>query len=120
MDVEAAHQLRQLRNGDAVVGHSLEVQVHTKHCQHEAQVGRNGGLPGEQRLHALLDCDVPPVDLVVEPDHLVRELVVAARQGVQRRTERPQDEIALFLDRRLELGELLGERQPHQPKRPVT
>ena len=88
-DVEIAHQLGQLRNGHAVVRHPLEVQVDAEHGQHQAQVGGHGGLPGEERLHALLDRDVAAVDLVVEANHLVGELVVAARQRVQRRAERP-------------------------------
>ena len=118
-DVEVAHQLRQLRDRDAVVGHPLEVEVHPQHREHEAKVDRDRRLAGEQRLHAGLDREVAAVDLVVEADHLVGELVVAARERVQRRAERAQDEVALLLDRRLELLELLLERRPH-PNRPVT
>ena len=118
-DVEVAHQLGQLRDGDAVVGHALEVQVHAQDREHEAKVGGDRRLAGEQRLHAGLDREVAAVDLVVEADHLVGQLVVAAGEGVQRRAERPQDEVALLLDRRLELLELLVERRSH-PNRPVT
>ena len=96
------------------------MQVDAQDREDEAQVGGDGRLAREQRLDALLDRDVAAVDLVVEADHLVGELVVAARERVQRRAERAQDEIALFLERRLELRELLGERDPHQPNRPVT
>ena len=38
------------------------------------------------------------VDLVVEPDHLVGEFFVGARQGVQRRAERAQYEVAFLLE----------------------
>ena len=65
-DVEAAHQLRQLRDGDAVVGHPLEVEVHAQHREHETEVGRDRRLAREQRLHARLDREVAAVDLVVE------------------------------------------------------
>ena len=102
-DVEVAHQLRQLRDGDAVVGHPLEVEVHAQDREHEPEVDRDRRLAREQRLDAGLDREVAAVDLVVEADHLVGELVVAARERVQRRAERAQDEIALLLDRRLEL-----------------
>ena len=99
-DVEVAHQLRQLRDGHAVVGHPLEVEVHAQDREHEPQVGRDRRLAREQRLHARLDREVAPVDLVVEADHLVGELVVAAGERVQRRAERAQDEVALLLERR--------------------
>ena len=90
-----------------------------QHGQHEPEVDGDRRLPGEQRLHALLDPDVAAVDLVVEADHLVGELVVAARERVQRRAQHPQDERALLLEIRLELLELLVEETPH-PNRPVT
>ena len=79
-----------------------------------------GRLPGEQRLDAFLDARVAAVDLVVERDHVVGELVVAARERVQRRAESAQNEVALLLQTGFELGELLLERDPHQPNRPVT
>ena len=95
------------------------MEVDAQHREHEPQVARDRRLAGEQRLDALLDLEVAAVDLVVEADHLVGELVVAARQRVQRRAEDAQDERALLLERRLELRELLVERLPH-PNRPVT
>ena len=51
-----------------------------------------------------------------------RGLVVVRfiEERVQRRAESAQNEVALFLQRRFELRELLGERQAHQPNRPVT
>ena len=106
-DVEVAHQLRQLRDGDAVVGHALEVEVHAQHREHEPEVDRDRRLAGEERLDAFLDRDVAAVDLVVEADHLVGELLVAARQRVQRRAERAQDEVALLLQRGFELRRAL-------------
>ena len=119
VDVQVAHQLRELRDGDAVVGHPLEMEVDPQHGQHEAEIDRDRRLAREQRLDAGLDLDVAPVDLVVEGDHLVGELVVAAGERVERRAERPEDEVALFLEAGLELRQLLGEGDSH-PKRPVT
>ena len=118
-DVEPAHQLRQLRHRDAVVGHALEVEVDAQDRQHEPEVAGDGRLPCEQRLHALLDAGVADVDLVVEADHLVGQLVVAACQRVQRRPQHAEDERALLLQIGLETLQLLVETDPH-PKRPVT
>ena len=95
------------------------MQVDAQHGEHEPEVDRDRRLPGEQRLDARLDREVAAVDLVVEADHLVGELVVAARERVERRAQRAEDEIALLLQRRLELRELVLERDPH-PNRPVT
>ena len=67
----------------------------------------------------VLDREVAAVDLVVEADHLVGELVVAARERVERRAQRAQDEVALLLERRLELRELLVEEMPSSEP-PVT
>ena len=86
------------------------MEVHPQDREHEAEVGRDRRLAGEQRLHSRLDCEIAAVDLVVEADHLVGELVVAAGERVQRRAEGPEDEVALLLERRLELDELLVER----------
>ena len=96
------------------------MQVDAQNGKHEPQIGRDRCLPSEERLHAGLDRDIATVDLVVEADDLVRELLVAARERIQRRAQRTKDEVALFLERRLELGELLGERDAPQPNRPVT
>src|SRR5262249_43850383 len=112
-------QLRQLRDRHAVVSHPLEVQVHPQDREHEPKVGRDRCLSGEQRLDSGLDREVAAVDLVVEADHLVGQLVVAAGQCVQGRAERAQDEIPFFLQRGLELVELLVEEDSH-PNRPVT
>ena len=118
-NVEPAHQLRQLGNGDAVVGHSLEMEVHAQHCEHEPQVARDRCLAGKQRLDALLDLQITPVDLIVEADHLVGELVVTARERVERRAQDAQDKRTLFLDRRLELLQFVMEGSSH-PNLPVT
>ena len=52
-DVQVTHQLGQLRDRDAVVGHPLEVKVDAEDREHEPQVGCHRGLAGEQRLDAL-------------------------------------------------------------------
>ena len=87
------------------------MQVHPQHREHEAQVDRDRGLAGKQRLDAGLDRQVAVVDLVVEADHLVGQLVVAAGERVQRRAERAQDEVSLLLQGGLELLELVLERR---------
>ena len=79
--------------------------------QHEAQVDRHRGLPGEQRLDALLEREVPRVDLVVEGDHLVRQLRISFAQRVHRAAERPEHELGLLLQGRLERVQLLLERR---------
>ena len=119
VDVQVAHQLRELRDRDAVVGHPLEMEVDPEHREHEAEIDGDGRLARQQRLDASLDLDVPPVDLVVEGDHLVRELRVASGKCVECRSESTKDEIALLLEAGLELRQLFGEGDPH-PKRPVT
>jgi len=116
---EPGSELGQLGDGHAVVGHPLEVQVHAQDREHEAKVDRDRRLPGEQRLHTLLDREVAPVDVVVERDHLVGELDVLALERVHRAAERAEDERALLLHGRLEARELLLEGEPH-PNRPVT
>ena len=86
----------------------------------EAQVARDRRLPGEQHLDPLLDVQVRRVDLVVERDHLVGELGVLLPECVQRAAQRTEDELTLFLQRRLGAVERLLERDAHQPNRPVT
>jgi hypothetical protein len=113
------HQLRQLRDRHAVVGHPLEVQIHVQNREDQTQVARDRRLPREQRLDALLDRDVPLVDVVVERDHLVGQFVVPLLERVERTTKRPEDEVALLVQRRLEQVEVVLECGSH-PNRPVT
>ena len=95
------------------------MQVHLEHGEHQAQVGRDGRLPGEQHLHAGLDAHAQPIDLVVEGDDVVGELGIARLQRGHRATERAQDELSLLLEVGFELCELFLEGGSH-PKRPVT
>ena len=88
------HELRQLGDRHAVVGHALEVEVVVEDREHEAQVDGDRRLAGEERLDALLDREVGGVDLVVEGDHLVGQLDVGLQERVQaprsaRRTSAP-------------------------------
>ena len=87
--------------------------------EHEPEVHRCRRLSREQRLDARLDVEVAAVDLVVESDHLVGELLVLLLERVQRATQRPADELALLLERRLELVELFLKPDSH-PNRPLT
>jgi hypothetical protein len=116
-------QLRQLRDRDTEVAHALEVQVGMQHREHEPKVGGDRSLPGEQLLDAGLDRDVDLVDLVVEGDHLVRELGVLRGDGLDGGAQRAEHELALGLQRGLEVCELLLEGQAHDhlyPNLPVT
>ena len=63
---------------------------------------------------SVLDLEVEPVDVVVEGDHVVGELDVALPERVQRAAEHAQDELALLLQARLELVELLLEADSHR------
>ena len=87
--------------------------------EHEAQVGRDRRLPGEQQLDPLLDAHVALVDVVVKGDHLVGELLVPRLEGFDRTAQSPEHELPLLLERRLQNVEILLERSPH-PNRPVT
>src|SRR5436189_1457096 len=111
--LDVGDELRQLRDRHAVVAHPLEVQVRSQHREHEPKVDGNGRLPGEQRLDPLLDRQVPLIDLVVEGDHLVGELGVGLLDRIDGRAQRTQDIVALFLEGRFDLFELLLERNPH-------
>ena len=95
------------------------MQVDVENCEHEAEIGGHGRLPGEEELDPLLDPHVALVDVVVEGDHLVRELLVALLECVDRTAEGAQDKRPLLLQRRLEQGELVLERRSH-PNLPVT
>jgi hypothetical protein len=95
------------------------MQVDVQHREHEPKVAGDRRLPREEALDSLLDREVRLVDIVVEGDHLVGELDVAALESVQAASQRAQDEVGLALERLLELLELLLEGDP-QPNLPVT
>ena len=116
---ERPADLRHLGDVHAEVGHSLEVDVHVEDCEDEPEVARDRRLAREQGLDLSLDPMRSLVDLVVEGDHLVRELRVVRSQRVERSTQRPQDEVALLLDGRFQLVELFLQLDSH-PNRPVT
>jgi hypothetical protein len=82
-------ELRQLRDRHAEVGHPLEVQVRVQDREHEPQVDGDRRLAREQRLDALLEREVARIDVVVERDHLVRELGSFSRRAlIEPRTAR--------------------------------
>jgi hypothetical protein len=115
-DLEVVHELGQLGDGDAVVAHPLEVEVDAQHGEDEPEVGGDRRLARQERLGALLDREVAPVDLVVERDHGVGSLRVASGErldGAPQRLEHPR---ALVLQLRLERGELLLQGQAHAPE----
>ena len=53
--LDVGGELGQLGDRDAVVAHSLEMQVRVQHREDESQVDRDGRLPRKQRLDPLLD-----------------------------------------------------------------
>ena len=69
--------------------------------EHEPEIDRNGRLPREQRFDALLEREIPGVDIIVERDHLVGELGVVLAERVDRPAHRAQNEVTLFQQRRL-------------------
>jgi uncharacterized membrane protein YbhN (UPF0104 family) len=93
---EPLRQLRQLGDRDAIVGHPLEVQVDVQHREHVPEVDGDRCLPGEQRVDALLDPEEAAVDLVVEGDHLIRELDILPLERGNRAAERAEDEVAFL------------------------
>jgi hypothetical protein len=99
-----------------VIAHALEVEVDVQHREHEPQVDGDGGLQREQRLDPLLERVVAAVDLVVERDHLVGEVDVAAVEGVDRRPQGPQHDLPLLLQRLLEALELFVEDVARHPR----
>ncbi len=87
--------------------------------ENEAEVGRDGRLPGEDELDLVLHPQVAIVDLVVERDDLVAELDVLGSQRVDRAADRPGDHLPHLLEAGLQRVEIGLEIGPH-PKRPVT
>ena len=90
-----------------------------QHGEHEPEIDGDGRLARQERLDPLLERQVARIHLVVEADHLVRELRIAPPKRVDRPAKRSQDELSLLEQPRLEGVEILLERDPH-PKRPVT
>jgi hypothetical protein len=82
--------------------------------EHEPEVARNGGLAGKHLLDPTLDPVIAAVDLVVEGDYLVAELRILADERVDGSADRPEDILALFLQVRLELLEILFECYAHR------
>ena len=113
---QVLRELRQLGDRDAVVAHALEVEIDVQHGQHEAQVDGDRRLQREEALDALLQRVVAVVDLVVERDHLVGQVDVAAVEGVDGRAQCPQHELPLLLERLLETFELLVEDVAWHPR----
>ena len=96
------------------------MEIALEHCEHEPEVARDGRLAGEQELDPLLDLEVLRIDVVVEGDHLVRELEVLRADRLDGAAERAEHELALGVEQALELVQLFLEGDAHQPNRPVT
>ena len=117
--VEVARELRELRDRDALVAHALDVQPGVEQREHETKVGRDRRLAREHELDLLLERVVAIVDLVVESDDLVAELDILRAQGVDDATDGAEDDLAGFLEPRLEGVQLSLELDSH-PNLPVT
>ena len=87
-----------------------------QHREHEPQVDRDRRLPREQRLDALLEREVAGIDVVVEGDHLVRELGIVLAKRVDRPAHGAQDEVTFFEQRRLQSVHLFLQRHTHVPE----
>ena len=85
----------------------------------EPKIARHRSLARDHHLHLPLEREVPLVHLVVERDHLVAELDVLGSQSIDRAADRPEDDLAGFLEARLQGIELRLQPDPH-PNRPVT
>ncbi len=116
---EVTRELRELRDRDALIAHALAVDRGVEKGENEAEVGRDGRLPGEDELDLVLHPQVAIVDLVVERDDLVAELDVLGSQRVDRAADRPGDHLPHLLEAGLQRVEIGLEIGPH-PKRPVT
>ena len=88
----------------------------------ETQIARDRGLPCKQQLDLVLDVEAALVDVVVEGDHLARQLDVLRDNGLGGAADRALDELRLDLERLLEVRELIVERGAGgaQPNLPVT
>ena len=87
--------------------------------KNETEVGCDRVLPSEHQFDLALDRLVSTVDLVVERDDLVAQLHVLRAERVRDTADRPHDDLAGFLEARLESVELPLQLDPH-PNRPVT
>ena len=81
--------------------------------EHEPQVARHRRLARQQELDALLDLEVLRVDVVVERDHLVRELEILGAHRLDGPAQRAQHELALRAQQALELVQLLLKGDAH-------
>ncbi len=84
------------------------------HRQQQPQVARDRRLEGEQRLDLVLDGEEVAVDLVVEGDHLVRELAIPLLERAHRAADGAEDALPHLLELRLDLLECGVDRHPSQ------
>ena len=78
-----AEEPAQLRDVDALVADPLQVLVHVDHGEHEPQVDGDGRLACEQRLDAVLDLEIHPIDVVVAGDHGVGRIGLRLDQRLE-------------------------------------
>jgi hypothetical protein len=114
-----AGELRQLRDRDALVAHTLDVEPGVEQREHEAKVPRDRCLACEHELDLLLERVVALVDLVVEGDDLVAEFRVLRAESVDDAADRAEDDLPRLLEAGLERVQLALELDSH-PNLPVT
>jgi hypothetical protein len=73
-------------------------RVRVQNREHEAQIARDGRLAREEKLDPLLGTQVGVVDVVVERDHLGRQLAVASHKRLDCSAQRAEDELRLLVD----------------------
>ena len=98
MPLERGRELRQLRDGDALVADPLEVDRVWSTASTRRRSVATGACCASSSLDRPLDPVVALVDLVVERDHLVAELDVLRLERVDRAAHRAKDDLALLLE----------------------
>ncbi len=95
--IDLWHELRELCNRHAIVGHALKMQIDVR-IAHQAKVARTGVCRASND-NAFLNRDVASVHVIVEGDDLIRKLMIALVERVDSSSERAQHERSLFLQR---------------------
>ena len=117
--VQVARQLGQLRDRHALVSHAFDVEPGVQERENETQIAGDRRLARKHELDLLLESVIAVVDLVVERDDLVAELDVLRPQRIDDTADRPEDDLAGFLESGFEGVQLRLEPDSH-PNRPVT
>ncbi len=116
---QVARELRQLGDRHALVTDALDVQPRVEDREDETKIACYRRLACKHHLDLPFEGEIAFVDLIVERDDLVAQLDILCSQGVDRATDRAEDDLAGLLKRGLERVELRLQPNSH-PNRPVT